>query len=88
MSSCGTPTEHMSPISVLAHLWPYECSTEPQLPQNSCAPYLSATLTEVPGKEVNSTRFVPLALCPVRPVIISAPQAEHLRAHAKRDMWL
>lgn len=83
MSMCGT--EQVSPISFLACLWPYECSTEPQLVQNSCAPYLSATLTEVAGKEVNSTRFVPFALYSVRPVI-SAPQADHFWAHPERDV--
>lgn len=86
MSSCDIPTEQMSPISVLARLWPYECRTEPQLLHNSGASYLSGTLTDVPGKEVNSAHFVPFALCSVRPLIISAPQADHLRPYPERDV--
>ncbi|XP_062345894.1 transcription factor E2F5 isoform X2 [Cinclus cinclus] len=46
----------------------------------------SATLTEMPGKEVNSTHFVPV--CSVRPGIISAPQVDDLGAHPERDKWL
>lgn len=72
----------MSPISVLAHLWPYECSTEPQLLRINVLP-TSVPLSLRQGGELDSLCSFCTVFCKAS---ISAPQADDLRAHPERDV--